>query len=81
MKEITYEQWNKLSYEEANNFSGIVRWREGTQSYYQNGLYHRIDGPTYIGSNGQVSYWIDGERVSKEAQELYYFLMKLKGLI
>ena len=82
MKTITQgDFWELLSAKEQKNFTGIVDWGNGLQLYYQNGKAHRIDGPAYIGPNGQVSYWIDGERVSKEAQELYYSLMKLKGLV
>jgi len=49
--------------------------------YYQNGKAHRIDGPAVIWSDGHIGYWINGERVSKKAQELYHSLMKLKGLL
>jgi len=104
MKEIKHVEWDKLSHEEQKTFTGIVFWATGSQSYYQNGKYHRENGPAYIGYSGFVEYlqdgklhridgpariwpknivqyWIHGKEVTKEAQELYYSLMKLKGLI
>jgi len=81
MKEITEEEWDKLPEEEKNNFTGSVKWKHGSQFYYQNGQLHRIDGPAYIKSNDYKEYWINGKQVSKEGQELYYFLMKFKGLV
>jgi len=104
MKEVTYEQYCKLSYEKRKKFTGIVKWfdcsqsflqngklhridgpaaidKNGTQQYRINGKLHRIDGPAFIWPDGDVEYWINDEQVSKEAQELYYFLLKLKGLV
>jgi len=54
---------------------------DGVELYYQNGKAHRIDGPAVIHPDGYVQYWINGEQISKEAQELYYVLYKLKGLL
>lgn len=103
MKEIKHVEWDKLSHEEQKTFTGIVFWATGSQSYYQNGKYHRENGPAYIGysgfveylqdgklhridgpafeyPDGYIEYWIYGIRTTKEGQELYHSLMKLKRL-
>jgi len=81
MKIIKGNEFDKLSLKKQNNFTGIVIWGSGSQYYYQNGKLHRIDGPAYVSCSGYVQYWINGIQTSKEAQELYYNLHKLKGLI
>jgi len=93
MKEITDKEFYKLSTREQNSFTGIInRTFSKTrcedlnnpfviQNHLHNGISHRIDGPAIIWSHGKLEYYINGERVSKEAQELYHSLMKLKNLI
>jgi hypothetical protein len=33
---------------------------DGTQSWYQEGNLHRLDGPAYIGSDGSQSWYLEG---------------------
>jgi len=56
-----------------------VIWNSGTKFYYQNGKLHRIDGPARIWPDG-VEYYINGVETTKEGQELYHSLIKLKSL-
>jgi len=81
MKTITKQQYWDLPLIEMKNFTGIIKWDVNSQTYYQNSLYHRIDGPAVEHSDGQASYWINGIKTTKEGQELYYSLLKLKGLL
>jgi len=78
MKEITNNEFWDLTDEERKKFTGIVNY--GSQSYYQNGKLHRIDGPAFEYPDGYIEYWIYGIRTTKEGQELYHSLMKLKRL-
>ena len=81
MKEITYEEFRGLSLEEQGNFTGIIKYHGGSRCYYYNDMWHRIDGPAIIEPDGDVEYWIHGTKTTKEGQELYHSLMRLKGLI
>jgi len=52
-------------------------WKE----YRKNDVPHRIDGPAIIDERtGELYFYIDGKKVTKEEQELLYSLYKLKGL-
>jgi len=82
MKEVTYEEYCKLSYEERKNFTGIIKFDFGLQHYQQNGQLHKTDGPAIIRPDGSVmQYFIYGTQTTKKGQELYHSLMKLKGLL
>jgi len=81
MKEITQKEWYKFLDEKRRELVGIVKWNDGSQIYYQNGKWHRTDGPAIIRFDNSVEYWIHGTKTTKEGQELYYSMMKLKGLI
>jgi len=81
MKKITGVDWLEFSFKEQKNFTGIVKWHSGRKEFFTNGLFHRIDGPAVIRADRFVEYWINGKLVSREAQELYYSLLKLKGLL
>jgi len=76
-----YSEFRKLSIKEQNNFTGVVVYPQGTLFYLVKNKRHRVDGPAVVYTDGSVEYWIDHKKVSKEAQELYHSLMKLKGLI
>jgi len=81
MREINIEDWFRiLTPEDRKDFTGSIRYSNKKIKYFLNGLYHRIDGPALIDGDF-VEYWINGEETTKEAQELYHSLMKLKGLI
>ena len=45
------------------NFSGVCKVLvDGSIRHYQNGLYHREDGPAIISENGDTSFFIQGLR-------------------
>jgi len=59
----------------------IVFGERGWKEYRKNHNTHRIDGPAIIDErHGQLYYFINGEEVTKEEQELLHLLYKLKGL-
>ena len=60
MKTITITEFDKLPEEEQRNFTGIVKWRDGTITYLENGKWHREDGPASIWSNGYQSWHFEG---------------------
>jgi len=67
-------------------YEGIVECfvfgsQEYTTKYVKGDNLHRIDGPALILWNGKEKYFIEGIETTKEAQELYHSLMKLKGLL
>jgi hypothetical protein len=61
---------------------GIIEFgKRGWKEYRKNHNKHRIDGPALIDKQtGKLYYYIEGEEVTKEEQELLYSLYKLKGL-
>jgi len=81
MREIRVYEFYELSDYERHNFTGITKNDIGSLRYYENGRLHRTDGPAIVYPDDYVEYWINGIQTSKEAQEFYYSLMKLKGLI
>ena len=42
---------------------------DGYKSYWKNGRLHRDNGPAVIYQNGDVEYWLDGQRLTKEEHE------------
>ena len=56
----------------------------GDKYWYLDGKLHRIDGPAceYVVNEYKIiEYWINGERITKEAQEVLYAMYKLKGML
>ena len=61
-----------------------VEFVNGDKTWWLNGKRHRVDGPAveYIESEYKITeYWINGEEVTKEAQEVLYAMYKLKGML
>ena len=44
-------------------------YADGTQSWWQNGELHRVDGPASISADGSQSWWIDGRDITAEVEE------------
>ncbi len=59
---------------EVDDFTGICQWEDGTQFWYKNGKMHRTDGPAAECANGYVGYYINDEKTSKQAVELFNWL-------
>jgi len=76
MKTIKIKNWAEVT----RGYTGIVEWANGDKFWYLNGNLHRVDGPAVERTNGVKEYWINWERVSKEAQEVLYAMYKLKGI-
>ena len=53
------------------NEYGSIFWREGHWhgSAFFPGDRHRVEGPAIEFDNGEVEYWLHGERVTKEEHE------------
>jgi len=75
---IVHYQNGKIHREGLPAFIATIVEQEG---YFNNGLRHRIGGPALLsGSNGAI-YYVYGQQVTKEAHDLLYNLMTLKGMI
>ena len=81
MKEISKDSFYELSEEDANKFTGIVRYSNTEVVYFENGKWHRIDGPAHVMTDDVCSYWIHDVKTTKEGMELYFSLLKLKSLL
>ena len=53
----------------------------GDKEWWLNDKRHRLDGPAIECINGDKLYFIYGEEVTKEAQEILYAFYKLKGML
>jgi hypothetical protein len=62
MKTITENEWHALSNKERNLFTGIVKWNNGSVSYFENGNLHRLDGPAVTNTQGYKSWHFKGKR-------------------
>jgi hypothetical protein len=70
------------------NFTGIKIYWNGNKCWYKDGLLHRKDGPAIINSKDMI--WFENgieyfkikyrDGLTKEACELLFNLMKLKGI-
>jgi len=74
MNEITIKSWNELPY----NYTGHVKYTDGDQYWYKNGILHREDGPAAIYHNGAQYWWLDDKIYSKEA---YYRELHKRSII
>jgi hypothetical protein len=43
-----------------------VIWRDGSKFWYQNGLSHRLNGPSDIYASGNKGYYINGKNLTPE---------------
>jgi hypothetical protein len=80
MKIITYKEYSLLSFEEQSNFTGTIKWYDGTIACYKHSLKHCIDGPSVIYPDGTKKYYITGIQTTKEAIDLLRDLCKIKGI-
>lgn len=70
----------------GSEINGIFHYYEGENSkddkiiYLKNGDKHRLDGPAVIWFDNYKEYYIDNKEVTKEEQEFYCDLHKLKGI-
>ena len=48
--------------EVPTDFTGVVRYPDGSKSWRLNGKYHREDGPAYEGVNGSKQWCLNGKR-------------------
>lgn len=83
-KAISFSEFYNLE-EKKENFTGIVYSSIVNKRFFihhvVNNEIHREDGPARIFSNGAKYYYINGLSVTKEQQEFYYDLLKLKNLV
>jgi hypothetical protein len=61
MKTIVYNEYYKLPIEEQNNFTGILKWKDGTVEHLKNGRFHREGGPARTWEGGHKEWWIEGK--------------------
>jgi hypothetical protein len=81
MKTTTLSKYSKMSIEKQKNFTGILKWDNGTIEYLKNGIYHREDGPAFIRSDGEKEYWIHGEYIKNcKSDETFFLLIDLYKL-
>ena len=76
MKTIKITSWSEV----PKDYTGIIEWPNGTKFWCFNYKLHRVDGPAVEWVSGGKEYWINGKKVSKEAQEVLYAMYKLKGI-
>ena len=57
MKTIRVKSW----LDRPSNFSGIVIEEDNDKFWYQNGLFHRADGPAIEWSNGTKMWYQNGQ--------------------
>jgi len=71
MKIIEVDFWG----EQPDNFTGIAIWRDGeAKVWLREGNLHRLDGPAIEWNNGEKSYWIFNQDLSKAEFDLFQFL-------
>ncbi len=72
------EEWYKNGKRHRTD-GPAVEWFDGTRFWYKKGLPHREDGPAIEDFNGYIiEYWINGEKVEKEAMELFGWLFNFE---
>ena len=59
MKTIKIKNWDDV----PKNYTGIVKWSDGSKGWYKNGNLHREDEPGYIDNNGYKMWFLDGKYV------------------
>ena len=81
MKTIKAKNW----LDKPKNFSGIVIDNNGDKAWFQNGQYHRIDGPAVEFKDGTKWWWqngilhrIDGPAVEYPDGNKSYFVLSQK---
>ena len=55
MKTIKVENYGEI----PNGFTGIVKWANGTKSWWLNGKYHRVDGPAIERADGRKQWFLN----------------------
>jgi hypothetical protein len=70
-----------MSIEKQKNFTGIIKWENGTIEYLKNGFLHRENGPAFIRSAGEKEYWINGKHIKNcNSDETFFLLIDLYKL-
>src|ERR1700691_4077197 len=57
MKTIKVKDYAGVPY----NYTGIVKYHDGSIEYYLNGELHRENGPAIIYPNGSIYYYLNGK--------------------
>jgi hypothetical protein len=58
MKTIKIRDFSEL----PTDFTGVVRYPDGSKSWRLNGKLHRVDGPAWEGANGLKQWCLNGKR-------------------
>ena len=63
-------------------FTGIVEWPSNSSKvWFDNGDWHRLDGPALERLNGDNEYWVNDKKITELEHKLLFGIMKLKGLL
>ncbi len=57
MKTIEVNDWKQV----PKNFTGVVKWSNGSKYWYKNGEWHREDGPAVERSDGTKCWYLENE--------------------
>jgi hypothetical protein len=60
LKTYTEKEFRSLPMQERKNFTGCIKWEDGSIEYFKNNLLHREDGPAWITSYNLKSWFFRG---------------------
>jgi hypothetical protein len=69
MKTIKIRDYSEL----PTDFTGIVKYTDGSKSWYLNGKLHREDGPAKEYAYGTKSWWLNGKRHRTDGSAIEHF--------
>jgi hypothetical protein len=59
-----------------DDFTGKLEYADGSKTWLRNGKVHRTDGPAYEFADGDVEYYINGEKTTKLGLKIFNKLFK-----
>ena len=59
MNIIKASEWNDI----PEDYTGIVKWEDGSVIHHKNGRRHREDGPSFVEPGGYKAWWLDGNHI------------------
>lgn len=79
MKELTYDQFLDLPYQDRRTYNGIIIHNNGDKCYYVNCLPHRLDGPAMEFSDGVKRWYFMGHAAPVKSQEEFESWLKVRA--
>jgi len=62
------------------DYTGILKYSNGTTKYFLNGKLHNENGPAIIWDTGEENYWLNGIRYVKETWEIKIKQIKIENI-